>query len=175
MVTLVSWKNFLKKKSLWTILSFDQSDKILFIRIDRSLISKVDMKIGEKPIRGRNFYLRERNIDRIDILFFFKLLYSLASYSIIEDIQLRYRFHETETRNGDAHFHVTLHFSRGEMEKFADSGHCFVVLLGKRRKRRMIFRVRSRVNRRETEEKFSRRPPPPLSASSRNYLARLAN
>lgn len=75
MVTLVSWKNFLKKKSLWTILSFDQRDKIPFIRIDRSLISKVDMKIGEKPIRGRNFYLRERNIGRIDILFFFKLLY----------------------------------------------------------------------------------------------------
>lgn len=96
MVTLVSWKNFLKKKSLWTILSFDQSDKILFIRIDRSLISKVDMKIGEKPIRGRNFYLRERNIDRIDILFFFKLLYSLASYSIIEDTTAL-----SISRNGD--------------------------------------------------------------------------
>lgn len=49
----------------------------------------------------------------------------------------------------------TLRFTFPE-GKWRNSGHCFVVLLGKRRKRRMIFRVRSRVNRRERRRRNSR-------------------
>lgn len=113
--------------------------------LHRSLVPKVDTKIGEKQIRGEIFIEGKKRLHRSNrhsfFFFFLKLLYSSL---LLRYRGYNYRFHETETRNGDAISRDTFfsHFSRGEMEIFADSGQLRgTVLLGKRRKRKMIFRV----------------------------------
>lgn len=101
------------------------------------------MKIGEKPIRGEIFIEGKKHRSNQHSFFFFFLSYfTVALTPIIDTTAL------SISRNGDKKLAMPFpgtrffsHFSRGEMERFADSGQLRCFVGGKKRKRKMIFRV----------------------------------
>lgn len=125
------------------------------------------MKIGEKQIRGEIFIEGKKLLHSF---FFFLSYFTVASYR-----GYNYRFHETETRNGDAISRDTFfsHFSRGEMEIFADSGQLHGFVGEKKEKEDDISRLIARLSKGNGGEILATASPPQrlLSKLSRCSVA----